>query len=150
MCATGSRAAWLESDSGLSPLDAATQVALPEFDGRIVGGVISFKERDAEGSPVGVAVPRYVPDVERCARVARLAVRSARLRQVPAAERRVAMLLTSFPTKHAKVGMAVGLDTPASALALLDALHADGMQVDRPFGHGDELMHTLIAGGGHD
>jgi len=150
MCATGSRAAWLESDSGLSPLDAATQVAIPEFDGRIVGGVISFKERDAEGSPVGVAVPRYVPDVERCARVARLAVRSARLRQVPAAERRVAMLLTSFPTKHAKVGMAVGLDTPASALALLDALHADGMQVDRPFGHGDELMHTLIAGGGHD
>lgn len=150
MCATGSRATWLESDSGLSPLDAATQVAIPEFDGRIVGGVISFKERDAEGSPVGVAVPRYVPDVERCARVARLAVRSARLRHLPAEKRRVAMLLTSFPTKHAKVGMAVGLDTPASALALLDALHADGMHVERPFGHGDELMHTLIASGGHD
>jgi cobaltochelatase CobN len=150
MCATGSRAAWLESDSGLSPLDAATQVAIPEFDGRIVGGVISFKERDAEGSPVGVAVPRYVPDAERCARVARLAVRSARLRHLPAERRRVAMLLTSFPTKHAKVGMAVGLDTPASALALLDALHADGMHVERPFGHGDELMHALIASGGHD
>lgn len=150
MCATGSRTAWLESDSGLSPLDAATQVAIPEFDGRIVGGVISFKERDAEGSPVGVAVPRYVPDVERCARVARLAVRSARLRHLPAEKRRVAMLLTSFPTKHAKVGMAVGLDTPASALALLDAMHDDGMHVERPFGHGDELMHTLIASGGHD
>jgi cobaltochelatase CobN len=150
MCATGSRAAWLESDSGLSPLDAATQVAIPEFDGRIIGGVISFKERDAEGSPVGVAVPRYVPDAERCARVAKLAVRSARLRHLPAERRRVAMLLTSFPTKHAKVGMAVGLDTPASALALLDALHADGMHVERPFGHGDELMHKLIASGGHD
>ena len=119
ICATASRAAWLESDSGLSPLDAATQVAIPEFDGRIVGGVISFKERDADGSPVGASVPRYVPDAERCARVAGLAVRSARLRHTPAAERRVAMLLTSFPTKHAKVGMAVGLDTPASALALL-------------------------------
>jgi cobaltochelatase CobN len=150
ICATGSRAAWLESDSGLSPLDAATQVAIPEFDGRIVGGVISFKERDWEGSPVGVAVPRYVPDVERCARVARLAVRSARLSHLPAEKRRVAMLLTSFPTKHAKVGMAVGLDTPASALALLAALHADGMHVERPFTHGDELMHTLIASGGHD
>src|SRR4029453_6751942 len=34
VCATGSRAQWLASDSGLSPLDAATQVAIPEFDGR--------------------------------------------------------------------------------------------------------------------
>jgi cobaltochelatase CobN len=150
ICATASRASWLESESGLSPLDAATQVAIPEFDGRIVGGVVSFKERDSDGSPVGAAVPRYVPDAERCARVTGLAVRSARLRHTPAAERRVAMLLTSFPTKHAKVGMAVGLDTPASALALLDALRADGMHVDQPFEHGDELMHALIAGGGHD
>ncbi len=147
VCATGSRAAWLESDSGLKPLDAATQVAIPEFDGRILAGVISFKERDDSG---GFPVARYVPDVERCARVARLAVRSARLRHLPASQRRVAMLLTSFPTKHAKVGMAVGLDTPASALRLLDALHADGMRVDRPFEHGDELMHALIASGGHD
>jgi cobaltochelatase CobN len=150
VCATTSRAAWLESDSGLAPLDAATQVAIPEFDGRILGGVISFKERDSHDSPVGAPVPRYVPDPERCARVARLAVRSARLRHVPAERRRVAMLLTSFPTRHAKVGMAVGLDTPASALQLLDALHADGMAVERPFAHGDELMHALIASGGHD
>ncbi len=145
VCATGSRAAWLESDSGLTPLDAATQVAIPEFDGRILGGVISFKERDDAGAFAG-----YVPDLERCARVARLAVRSARLRSLPPAQRRVALLLTSFPTKHAKVGMAVGLDTPASALRLLDALHADGMLVDRPYAHGDELMHALIASGGHD
>jgi cobaltochelatase CobN len=150
VCATASRAAWEASDTGLTPLDAATQVAIPEFDGRILAGVVSFKERDADASPVGVAVPRYVPDPERCARVAGLAVRSARLRFLPAAERRVAILLTSFPTKHAKVGMAVGLDTPASALKLLDALAADGMDVERPFGHGDELMHALIASGGHD
>jgi cobaltochelatase CobN len=148
--ATGSRAAWLESDSGLAPLDAATQVAIPEFDGRLLAGVISFKERDADGSPVGVAVPRYVADRERCARVARLAVRHARLRHLPAAQRRVAVLLTSFPTKHARIGMAVGLDTPASALKLLATLQDEGMRVDHDFVHGDELMHALIAAGGHD
>jgi len=163
VCATASRAAWEASATGLTPLDAATQVAIPEFDGRILAGVVSFKERDADASPVGVAVPRYVPDRERCARVAGLAVRSARLRFVAAEQRRVAVMLTSFPTKHAKIGMAVGLDTPASALKLLDALAADGMDVDRPFGHqvggsedgevrnpGDELMHALVAAGGHD
>jgi len=150
VCATGSRASWEEGEGGLSPLDAATQVAIPEFDGRLLGGVVSFKERDAQGSPVGVAVPRYVADPERCARVARLAVRHARLRATPPADKRVAVLLTSFPTRHARVGMAVGLDTPASALGLLDALHDAGYRVERPYAHGDELMHALIAGGGHD
>ena len=150
VCSTGSRATWEASDTGLSPLDAATQVAIPEFDGRLLGGVVSFKERDSEDSPVGTAVARYVAEPERCARLARLAVRSARLRTLPAAERRVAVLLTSFPTKHARVGMAVGLDTPASALRLLDALADDGMAVERPFTDGDELMHELIAAGGHD
>jgi cobaltochelatase CobN len=150
VCATGSRAQWLESDAGLAPLDAATQVAIPEFDGRLLAGVISFKERDGADSPVGVAVPRYLPDLERCARAARLAVRHARLRHIAPADRRVAMLLTSFPTRHARVGMAVGLDTPASALALLDTLKREGMRVDHDFAHGDQLMHALIATGGQD
>lgn len=162
VCATASRAAWLQSASGLTPLDAATQVAIPEFDGRLLGGVVSFKER-GDSALVGTAVARYVADPERCARVARLAVRHARLRATPNAQKRIAVLLTSFPTKHARVGMAVGLDTPASALGLLDALHDAGYAVDRPFDHqgggsgdaivsnpGDELMHALIAGGGHD
>ena len=150
VCATSSRAAWEQSASGLTPLDAATQVAIPEFDGRLLGGVVSFKERGDAGSIVGAAIPRYVADPERCGRVARLAVRHARLRATPNADKKVAVLLTSFPTKHARVGMAVGLDTPASALGLLDALHAAGYDVRRPYAHGDELMHALIAGGGHD
>src|SRR5919202_5904767 len=33
ICATSSREAWLKSDAGLSPLDTAWQVAIPEFDG---------------------------------------------------------------------------------------------------------------------
>jgi cobaltochelatase CobN len=147
--ATQSRAAWEASDSGLQPLDAATQVAIPEFDGRLLAGVVSFKERDPD-SPVGAAVPHYVPDRERCARVAGLAVRHARLRHLPAADRRVAVLLTAFPTKHARIGMAVGLDTPASALKLLDAFGQDGMRVEHDFVSGDELMHALVAAGGHD
>jgi cobaltochelatase CobN len=150
IAATGSRAAWEAGDNGLAPLDAATQVAIPEFDGRLIAGVISFKERDSVDSPVGVAVPRYVADPERCARVARLAVRHARLRHTAPAERRVALLLTSFPTKHARIGMAVGLDTPASALKLFEALEADGMLVEHDFSHGDQLMHALVAAGGHD
>jgi cobaltochelatase CobN len=42
------------------------------------------------------------------------------------------------------------IDTPASALGLLHALHGAGYAVEHPYAHGDELMHALIAGGGHD
>lgn len=150
ICATVPRARWEASDAGLTPIDAAMQVAIPEFDGRIVGGVVSFKERDEEPSAVGVPVARYVADRERAARVARLAVAHARLRRTPPAERRIAIVLSSFPTKHARVGNAVGLDTPASAVALLRALRAAGHDVASDHEHGDDLIHELIAAGGHD
>jgi len=149
LCVTMSRARWEEGGEGLLPVDAATQVAIPEFDGRIIGGPISFKERDDEDSPVGVAVPRYVPDAERCDRLATLALRHARLRD-PDARRKIAIVLTAFPTKHARIGMAVGLDTPASAIGLLHALRQDGIRIDEIPADGDALMHALIAAGGHD
>ena len=74
LCLTSPRAAWAANDDGLTPLDVATQVAVPEFDGRIITVPFSFKEIDDEG------LIAYVPDPERCARVAGIAVRHARLR----------------------------------------------------------------------
>jgi cobaltochelatase CobN len=62
LCLTSSRSKWAANDDGLSPLDVATQVAVPEFDGRIITVPFSFKEIDADG------LISYVPDPERCAR----------------------------------------------------------------------------------
>ena len=149
LCLTTSRRAWAESDDGLSPLDAAAQVAIPEFDGRIITVPFSFKEFDADG------LPRYVPDPERAARVAGIAVRHGRLRRTPPAERRVVVMLSAYPTKHARLGNAVGLDTPASAVRLLAALAAAGYDLGDGLPgvaeqDGDALMHALIAAGGQD
>src|SRR5918997_94968 len=119
ICTTSSRAAWLESDARLSPLDTAWQVAIPEFDGRIVSVPFSFKENLGEESPVGASLTFYGADPERTLRVAGLATRFARLGRVPNAEKRIAILLSNYPTKHSRVGNAVGLDTPASAVRLL-------------------------------
>src|SRR5690606_5596132 len=83
-----------------------------------------------------------------------LAVRYARLRAVEAADKRVALVFSAYPTKHARIGNAVGLDTPASAVALLKALRDKGYQIgDIPgldAGDGDALMHALIERGGQD
>lgn len=144
LCLTSSRAAWETSDAALSPMDAAMQVAIPEFDGRLVTVPFSFKET-GEGD-----VPVYVADPERAARVAGIAVRHAALRHKPNAEKKLALVFTAYPTKHARVGNAVGLDTPASAVRLLDALRGAGYAVDGHPDDGDELIHRLIAAGGHD
>ncbi|MDR7251924.1 cobaltochelatase CobN [Nocardioides sp. BE266] len=169
LCLTSSRAEWEESDDGVSPLDSATQIAIPEFDGRIITAPFSFKEVDADG------LPHYVADPERCARVAGIAVRHARLRRIPNAEKRLALVLSAYPTKHARIGNAVGLDTPVSAIRMLQRLRAEGYDLgdgnvvtdildglDTPSlvprdgystnesAAGDALIHALIAAGGQD
>ncbi|GAA2599267.1 cobaltochelatase subunit CobN [Actinomadura fulvescens] len=150
LCLTSSRAVWEESDAALSPMDAAMQVAIPEFDGRLISVPFSFKEEGRDGIPV------YVADPERAARVAGIAVRHARLRQVPNAEKKVALVLSSYPTKHARVGNAVGLDTPTSAVRVLRQMGEAGYDLGGDAtlwadpGSGDSLIHALIAAGGHD
>ena len=44
------RGAWEGSRRGLNALDTAVNVAIPEFDGRIISVPVSFKERGATGS----------------------------------------------------------------------------------------------------
>ncbi|WP_060180926.1 cobaltochelatase subunit CobN [Streptomyces sp. IMTB 1903] len=151
LCLTGSRAAWEDNDEGLSPLDAATQVAVPEFDGRLITVPFSFKEFDEDG------LPAYVADPERAARVAGIAVRHARLRHIERRDKKIALVLSAYPTKHSRIGNAVGLDTPASAVELLRTLIAEGYDfgpvTEIPglvSGDGDELIRALIEAGGHD
>ncbi len=57
LCLTSSRAQWADSDEGLTPLDAATQVAIPEFDGRLITVPFSFKEVGPDGLTSYVSYP---------------------------------------------------------------------------------------------
>src|ERR1700730_15893819 len=131
-------------------MDAVMQVAIPEFDGRLISVPFSFKETGPDGIPV------YVADPERAARVAGIAVRHAMLRHTPNQAKHVGIMLSSYPTKHARVGNAVGLDTPTSAVRLLRAMAEQGYDLgdDRSLWEdhedGDALIHALIAAGGHD
>lgn len=148
------RETWAANDDGLSPLDVGNQVAIPEFDGRIISVPFSFKEVDDEG------LTSYVPDAERAARVAGTAVAHARLRHTAPADRRIVVMLSAYPTKHSRIGNAVGLDTPASVVRLLAALQGQGYDIG-PFDgpgalpgvadlDGDALVHALIEAGGQD
>ncbi|GAC1493139.1 MAG: cobaltochelatase subunit CobN [Vulcanimicrobiaceae bacterium] len=134
-------AQWRASAAGLGPFDAATKIVMPEFDGKIDGPVFAF--RDPETS-LAVAEPTQTDAL------ARLAARHVRLRRLPNARKRVALVLTNFANRQGRVGGAVGLDTPASVVAIMHAMAAQGYDVGEIPQDGDALMAALLARGGYD
>lgn len=143
VCSTQSSESWAASDAGLTPMDVAMAVAIPEFDGRIVSVPFSFKEIVDADDVLGTPVTAYRTLPDRVERVAGLAVRLASLRRTLNADKRIAVVLSAYPTKRSRLGNAVGLDTPASVVALLHALADAGYRVDRFPASGDELMSEL-------
>ena len=113
-------------------------VAIPEFDGRIVGTPVSFKEALGEGGT------RYVPDRERISRLAGLVEKHTALRHKANAEKRIAFVLTNSGAKAARVGNAVGLDAPASLLKLMGCMKEAGYRTGPLPRSGDELLFELI------
>lgn len=119
------RAAWAASARGLSQADLAMQVVLPEADGRLLTTVISFKERDEAGR---AALTPYAPGI---ALAACRAAGWVRLAATPAAERRLAIVLSDYPgaegARH-EIGYAVGLDSFASLRSILALLAEAGYE----------------------
>jgi len=115
------RATWAASSAAMTPMDAAMQVAVPEFDGRLITVPFSFKEAGPDGIPVYAADPEAGRAGWPGSRWHTPGCATSR-----AASKRLAIMLSSYPTKHARIGNAVGLDTPASAVVLLQALREAG------------------------
>jgi cobaltochelatase CobN len=137
---------WLADPHGLAPRDLAMQVVLPEVDGRIGTRAISFKGLAWRCDRTEVDVVRYQPEPERMAFVADLARRWCVLQGKPNAEKRVALILANYPNDDARLANGVGLDTPASTVALLRAMQGAGyITGDLPEG-GDALIAALVAG----
>ena len=144
---TGSQEEWQESSLGLGPIDTAMNVALPEFDGRIISVPISFKQETASPNNTGLVsnrLQRYEAQPDRIDLLARLASKWANLRRKANADKRVAIIMSNYPTKDARIGNAVGLDTPASVVNLLNALQRAGYHVEDIPPDGDELVHRII------
>ncbi|QBK05348.1 cobaltochelatase subunit CobN [Hylemonella gracilis] len=137
---------WQADPHGLSPRDLAMQVVLPEVDGRIVTRAISFKGLAWRCERTEVDVARYQPEPERIAFVAELARRWCALRDKPNTDKRVALVLANYPNDDARLANGVGLDTPASTVALLRAMQGAGYATGDLPDSGDALIAALVAG----
>ena len=120
------RDAWEASSRGLSQTDLAMQVVLPELDGRLLAGAVSFKAEQAEMPGLEFARVVHQPDPDGIAFAAARAAGWARLSGSARAARRIALVLSDYPGAAGQSAHAVGLDAIASTREICDLLTAAG------------------------
>jgi cobaltochelatase CobN len=145
--ATTKRAAWESSPRGLGAADLAMHVVLPELDGRILAGAVAFKDPLVPQDALAFTALASRPEPDRVAMVADRIAALVRLRALPRSERRVAVLMPDYPGAAGR-GYAVGLDVPASVLALLEDLKVAGYAICNAPKNSRELLDTLASGDG--
>jgi cobaltochelatase CobN len=128
--ASTKRAAWSDSPRGLGAADLAMNIVLPELDGRILAGTISFKHPLPPHAGLAFTALINQPEPDRIAMVANRVAALVRLRTTARRARRIAILMPDYPGAPGRTGYAVGLDVPASVIALLADLAAAGYRID--------------------
>jgi cobaltochelatase CobN len=128
--ATTRREAWAGSPRGLAPADLAMHVVMPELDGRILAGAISFKAESELDRELGFRAVANRPEPNRIEQVATRIAAHLRLQNAPREKRKLVILIPDYPSAPGRTGYAVGLDVPNSVLAMLHDLKHAGYDVE--------------------
>ena len=128
--------AWSDSQTGLNPVQAGMQIAIPEIDGAtepfIYGGIPARGQE-----PVALE--------DRCSRFARRLRRWNTLRTAPRDQVKLAIILFCFPPNKGNIGTAADLDVFPGVFDVLTKLHAEGYDFELPHS-GDDLRERLLGG----
>ncbi len=135
---------WADSERGLSPADLAMHVVLPEVDGRLFTGVVSFKAPEKKDPDLQYSRFSHRAHAQRIDAVVDRIVGWYRLAKTPADARRIAMVLSTYPGRDDQIAHAVGLDALASAEDMLLTLAHAGYRVTPALGFGKTLSHSHI------
>jgi cobaltochelatase CobN len=142
---TASRIDWAGSLRGLSPSDLVMHVVLPEVDGRLLAGVVSFKSAGERDPDLQFAHWSHRADEERVGAVVDRIARWHALATKPSQDKRLAIVLSSYPGRPHQIAHAVGLDALASVEVLLPELGAAGFDVDATDALGRSLQQQKLA-----
>ncbi len=137
---------WESSPAGLSARDIAMNVALPEVDGRVLTRAVSFKGEAYFDEATECPITTYVAQGDRVEFTADLAAKWAALRATPNADKKSAIILANYPNRDGRLANGVGLDTPASAINVLNAMRAAGHDIQNAPQEPSDLMDRLMAG----
>jgi cobaltochelatase CobN len=142
---TARRREWQAADRGLSPADLAMHVVLPEVDGRIFTGAVSFKAPTPRDPDLQYSRFTHRADLGLIEAVVEKVAAWHQLAQTPAAQRRLALVLSTYPGKTYQLAHAVGLDALASTEAILASLQAAGYDAAAGESLGLELTHHTLS-----
>ncbi|WP_168582791.1 cobaltochelatase subunit CobN [Gephyromycinifex aptenodytis] len=144
MTSSGERTEWEATQQGMPTMDVAVQAAHPEFDGALISRVVATKESDMLDPLTGALITRLVPIPDRVDSMADLSMAWARLRRLPAHERRIAVVFHHHPPRNDRIGCASGLDSFESVRLLLARMAREGYVVPEQFATADELSDRML------
>lgn len=123
---------WVASTRGLSPADLAMHVVMPEVDGRIFAGLVSFKSPTKRDPDLQFSRFAHRADLGRIAAVVDRVDGWLRLAATPPKDRKLAVILSTYPGRPDQIAHAVGLDALASLPAMATRLQAEGYDFTLP------------------
>jgi magnesium chelatase subunit H len=127
---------WRSSQTGLNPVQAGMQIAIPEIDGATEPFIYG-------GLPARGVEPVALED--RCRRYARRLKRWNRLQTAPRNELNLALVLFCFPPNKGNIGTAADLDVFPSVWQTLLKLKDDGYDVELP--ETADILRELVING---
>lgn len=139
MSITGDYADFEQDKIGLNKHEISSSVAFPEIDGDIITVPIAY-------TPKKSGMKKAVPIPDRIERLVDLAYNWAKLRYIPASERRVAILLWQSRPNSGVIGNAAGLDSVESISDLLRRMSECGYTVDNVPENGRQLVEEILDG----
>jgi cobaltochelatase CobN len=142
---TARRDDWMASLRGLSPGDLAMHVVLPEVDGRLFAGVVSFKSPGNRDPDLQFSHLAHRPDEERVDAVTGRVTAWHRIARKPTIEKQLAIVLSNYPGRPHQIAHAVGLDALASVETLLSDLGTAGFDVEAAPMLGEALLRRKLA-----
>lgn len=136
---------WAAADRGLSPADLAMHVVLPEVDGRLFAGVVSFKSPGKRDPDLQFSRFAHRADEGRVAAAVAKVRAWLTLADTPIADRKLALVLSTYPGKAHQMAHAVGLDALASVEGVLSGLGEAGYAVTPAEGLAPALLAERIS-----
>jgi cobaltochelatase CobN len=130
-------AEWADSPTGLSPIETIMSVIWPELDGSIEPIPCCGVNEVLDGS---TTIREVVSIPDRMERITSRIKSRIRLRSLPNVEKRVALMIYSYPPGDGHLGGASYLDVFESLVVLLLRLEKEGYQTSAP----KEKLHEIF------
>ena len=130
---------WQDNIQGMSAVEVAISITMPEFDGALHSVPVAGKYKDADN------IIYYVPMLKRIKRLVSKASKWAALRRKANKDKKIAIIFHNYPPTNSNIGTALGMDSPESVRLLLAALKQEGYAIDHIPENSKLFMEEVIA-----